>query len=192
MRGQRKGSSYHGKRPRKKTVVEDCKSLDANRWMREGILKAGVWHSGGWAWFRDKEHTEQSSSIGYEVNTRDDPSWLRLYYTFTQNQQALDYRIRLETTRPRFGGLRWWFICPLVINGASCGRRVGKLYLPTGSRYFGCRHCHELTYRSAQEHDKRVDVLRRNPQALLHLGEEPGTLSISQLNLALKAIRRMK
>ena len=61
----------------------------------------------------------------------------------------MDYRVRLVTTTPTYGGLRWWFICPLVINGVECNRRVRKLYLY--GRYFGCRHCHNLTYRSSQE-----------------------------------------
>jgi hypothetical protein len=30
----------------KKTSVEECRWLDASRWMREGSLKAGVRHSG--------------------------------------------------------------------------------------------------------------------------------------------------
>jgi hypothetical protein len=46
---------------------------------------------------------------------------------------------------------------------------VGKLYLPPYSRYFGCRLCHDLTYRSAQEHDKRADFFRKNPAALYTL-----------------------
>ena len=28
---------------------------------------------------------------------------------------------------------------------------MAKLHLPPGGRYFGCRHCHELTYTSSQE-----------------------------------------
>jgi pyruvate-formate lyase-activating enzyme len=40
---------------------------------------------------------------------------------------------------------------------------VAKLYLPPGSRYFGCRHCHNLTYQSCKEHDKRVDALAKLP-----------------------------
>jgi hypothetical protein len=87
--------------------------VDAVRWMREGILKEGVHVRGSWAWFCDAARTEQTSSIGYEVNARDDPPWARLFYTFTERQDAIDYRIRLVTTWPRFGGLRWWFICPL-------------------------------------------------------------------------------
>jgi hypothetical protein len=27
---------------------------------------------------------------------------------------------------------------------------VGKLFSPPGERYFGCRHCHDLTYTTCQ------------------------------------------
>ncbi|WP_020471188.1 hypothetical protein [Zavarzinella formosa] len=57
----------------------------------------------------------------------------------------------LQATATPFGGQRWWFTCPLIIAGIPCGRRVGKLHLPPGERYFGCRHCHLLTYQSSQE-----------------------------------------
>ncbi len=49
--------------------------------------------------------------------------------------------VRWETTAPHFGGLRYWWLCP------SCGRRCADLY---GGRYFLCRKCHDLTYRTAQ------------------------------------------
>jgi hypothetical protein len=39
----------------------------------------------------------------------------------------------------RYGGTRPYFICPGVVNGIACGRRVAKLYGPR--RYFLCRHC---------------------------------------------------
>ena len=48
------------------------------------------------------------------------------------------------------GGVRWWFLCTLTCDGRYCGRRVGKLYLPPGGRYYGCRHCYDLTYKSCQ------------------------------------------
>jgi hypothetical protein len=67
--------------------------------------------------------------------------------------------IPLTTTRPRLGGARFWFVCP-------CGRRVGRLYLPAGQSVFGCRTCYNLTYQSAQTHDKRRDALMRDPVAL--------------------------
>lgn len=143
----------------KKDTVEDCRRIDANRWMREGILAASVHHSGLWCWFRDASRTEQTASMGYEVCTLDlENSWLRLFYTLTQTKEVLDYRVRLTTTRPRFGGLRWWFACPLVRNGAACGRRVAKVYLQ--GRYFGCRHCYQLTYTSCQESHKYDSLFR--------------------------------
>ena len=45
----------------------------------------------------------------------------------------------LTTTTPRFGGLRYWFLCP------RCGRRVGKLY---HLERWACRRCHDLAYPS--------------------------------------------
>jgi hypothetical protein len=81
---------------------------------------------------------------------------VRLSYTVTDAGKSVDYHVRLAVTRPHFGGCRWWFLCPLIVNDRPCGRRVAKLYLR--GKYFGCRHCHDLTYTSCQEHNKRVDT----------------------------------
>ena len=63
---------------------------------------------------------------------------LGLSYT-VKDKQGLEHRVeevlRLQTTRPTFGGVRWWFSCPRMLDGEECGRRVGKLYRPPGSRY---------------------------------------------------------
>ena len=78
----------------------------------------------------------------------------------------MDYIVPLVTTRPHYGGLRWWFRCP----NTKCGRRVGKLYMPPGEPLFLCRHCHDLAYQSSQEHDKGLDAYRRlDYDALLEL-----------------------
>ena len=63
--------------------------------------------------------------------------------------------VELTYTHPNYGGLRWWFKCPLFRKtGGVCGRRVAKLWLPPGQRYFGCSECHGLTYKSSLEcHD---------------------------------------
>ena len=140
----------------KKDTVENCRILDANRWTRSGILQEGIHRSGRWVW-RNARTGGQTASIDYEVDTKDmSRPWIWLHYTFTEVHESVDYRIRLQTTQPRWGGLRWWFTCDLSINGRVCRRRVGKLYLPLGARYFGCRHCYDLTYRSCQTSDKRV------------------------------------
>ena len=78
---------------------------------------------------------------------------LGLSYT-VKDRQGLEHRVeevlRLQTTRPTFGGVRWWFSCPRMLDGEECGRRVGKLYRPPRSRTFACRHCLELSYESCQ------------------------------------------
>jgi hypothetical protein len=191
MGGPGSGNHYHWWRARKKRTVEECEALDANRWMREGILKADVHLRGGWRWVY---HGGRENRIGYEVNTLDQACpFVRLSYTITwagtQEQESFDYPIKLVTTRPRFGGLRWWFICPLMVGNRACNRRGGKLHLPPRARYFGCRYCHELTHRSAQTHDKRVDALRKHPELLAAIVENLQGASSGQLILALKALR---
>jgi hypothetical protein len=103
--------------------------------------------------WRDQDTDEVLSAVGVKVTAHHDGTGLvRLKYTLTQSdgqKETLDYPVRLMSTRPHFGGLRWWFICPLIKNGVSCGRRVAKLY--QRGRYFGCRVCHDLAYRSSQE-----------------------------------------
>ena len=59
--------------------------------------------------------------------------------------------VTLLTTPSAFGGVRQWLQCPLVANGSPCNRRAGRLYLPAGTQLFGCRACHQLSYRSSQE-----------------------------------------
>jgi hypothetical protein len=174
-------------RGNKKRVVEHCRVLDANHWMRDGILKGGVCQTGSCCWYRDAGCKEQFAAVSFEVNTLYlAGAWVRLSYIVNATQ--FDYQVGLTATSPRFGGLRWWFICPLVVNGRPCGRRVGKLYLPPGGRYYGCRHCYNLTYTSCQEHDKRVNFLRKNPEALRRLAEHPEGASLTQLGLVLKAL----
>jgi hypothetical protein len=79
----------------------------------------------------------------------------------------VDDVVALRTTQPYFGGRRWWWECP-------CGRRVADLYLPrrVGVCY-RCRQCHGLTYRSAQQHDKRLDFYRRNPRQAWEMLNDP-------------------
>jgi hypothetical protein len=154
-----------------KTQVEDCKSIDIT-WMRkEGFLGGIASRTIRWT----NAAGEDRGSIGITVRMvgwDSSDSTVRLTYTVSSrgsdDSEHLDYEIRLTTTPCNFGGERYWFICPLSIDGTPCGRRVGKLYLPPGGRYFGCRHCYNLTYKCQQEHDKRVDALLKSPGSLLH------------------------
>ena len=103
--------------------------------------------------------------------------------TFTKEATKLDYKAKLINTPCNFGGVRYWFICPLITNGRPCGKKVSKLYLAGGSKYFGCRHCHSLTYISCQEHDKRIDALVKDPEMLL------ANMNSNDLNGSLLALK---
>jgi hypothetical protein len=96
----------------------------------------------------------KQSSIGITVNIEDEP-YVKVNYTitdcYTDEKTDYDYKINLTTTPCHFGGVRYWFICPLSTNGVYCGRRTGTLYLASGGKYFGCRHCYNLSYESRNE-----------------------------------------
>jgi hypothetical protein len=56
-------------------------------------------------------------------------SWVRLKYSttdyWTDEPLEIDDKILLATSRPPFGGLRWWFVCPhLNRRVASCAARA--------------------------------------------------------------------
>lgn len=63
----------------------------------------------------------------------------------------------LVTIPQRFGGVRWWFLCPFT------GRQVHKLYLPRGAREFRSRQAYGLMYASQRESpmEKHVHKARR-------------------------------
>jgi hypothetical protein len=165
------GSGSHESRPPRKAVVEDCRGIDASLWVRKGILKAGVHQMAVCTW---KYRGGAESSIGIDVMTQDmgQPSVV-LFYTHTTGEEPRQeqYKVRLTTTVPRFGGIRWWFLCPMISEEFPCDRRVGKLYLPPGRHYFGCRHCHRLSYTSCQE-SRKYQALYRHIAA--NLGEDMG------------------
>ena len=65
---------------------------------------------------------------------------------------------------------------------------MDQLCLRLVGRYFGCRHCYELTYTKCQEHDPRVSALLRNPEALAAILANVEAASVTELILALKVL----
>ena len=137
----------------KRTTAEECLVVSIAQLFRQRALVPGARTSGSWAWTRTNED-EPFASIGFETDAvAPAHAWIRLRYI--SNGNAVDYRVRLTITRPNFGGVRWWFVCPLVRADGGPPRRVAKLYLPPGQIYFGSRDAHGLTYASCQEsHDR--------------------------------------
>lgn len=90
------------------------------------------------------------SCLDYRMSWNDDSPRLTLEYRW-RGQEEVRIPVNLEWTPTQFGGKRWWFTCPLTKRSLACNRRVSKLYLPPGAKFFGCRKCHDLTYQSSQE-----------------------------------------
>lgn len=140
----------------KRRTVEESLTLDVGELRRRGIVEPGVCRSGRLEWSSGGRVTD---SVGYVIDLRpgsEQGRGLVLQYWAGRGELAksVEYQVRLVTTVPRFGGVRWWFLCPLDVGGRMCGRRVAKIHLPPGAHYFGCRQCHGLTYQSCQESRK--------------------------------------
>jgi len=137
----------------KKDTVEDCRSVSISFLRKHDYLSEDSCRSGGICW--KNCYGEETSSIGIVVSTFEGENYVRFYYTVTNRSSGekteYDYKIQLTTTPCNFGGVRYWFICPLSKNGVYCGRRVAKLYKAPGGNYFGCRHCYDLSYESRNE-----------------------------------------
>jgi len=122
-------------------------------------IKQGQCSNGTWQWSRNGE---VCSWIRYEINTCGDLPWMRVYYTNKGSGKDYDYKIYLTTTHPRYGGVRWWFLCP----AQGCRRRVGVLYL---AHIFACRHCCNFAY-STQNEDRMSRLLSKAQKIHQQLG----------------------
>lgn len=152
-------ASYRSERFNSKALADDALWIDINRLVRDGL--AGRATTGrfnlGWT-FRGQE--AGNIAVAYDV-TNTDAAHLTLIFSVKVRAtgQSHDYRqhVRLSYTRQRLGGIRWWMHCPLT------GRRVGKLYCPSGAHLFASRQYHSLAYASQREadRDKPFERLRR-------------------------------
>ncbi len=157
----------------KKDTVEDGTKLSIAKLKEFGLL--GGCCSSTLIWTRSL--SGHKSSVGIVVDVLGEP-YVKLNYTITARDSGektdYDYKIGLTTTQCYFGGVRYWFICPLSRNGVPCGRRVGTLFLSSGGKYFGCRHCYDLSYESRNKsHDGYLGVLGK----ILDIDKRVGKIS---------------
>ena len=128
-----------------KTLTSDLLTLNIFRMVELGAIQKDIIKHGGWEW---SSNGKKTASISYAVDTINAPFQITLTYTNTNGRTGektdMNYPVKMVTTTPHYGGLRWWFICPA--NG--CENRVAKLY---GGKVFACRKCHELAYPSQNE-----------------------------------------
>jgi hypothetical protein len=146
--------------------VEACRSIDANRLHRQGCLRAGSMASCQWS--RDGDKVTPT-------NMRAEHDRLHLNYRVRiggGEWEDVNETVRIVRVPCRFGGARPYFVCPGVVNGTACSRRVAKLYGP--GRYFLCRHCYRLAYASQSEDPQRRSI-RRATKIKQRLGGNAGT-----------------
>lgn len=146
-----------------KRTVDDRRSLDVRRLVRDGYLKSGMAFT--WQWFR---RGELVSSINLSVQS--DRVWLTYQHQERGGEwQDMHYSVALDRTPCHLGGERVWWRCP----ARNCGRRVAVLY---AGEVFACRHCQKLAYPCQREtYDDRA--ARRAGVVRKRLKWEPGILN---------------
>lgn len=121
-------------------TVEDYLAIDMGM-LRPQRIKPGGYASG--MLYLTINDDQKTDLLQYEIHLRLESPYIRLHCNWIT--EKVDYRIFLTSTRPNYGGFRYWFSCPI------CSKRVWKLYLALGSKYFLCRDCQNLTYTSCRE-----------------------------------------
>ena len=128
----------------KKITTDETYGVDVRRLHRDGLLSSGGSFSSRWS-----RAGRETGSIGGSVEgaQRPERAILRYRHRSGPDGEWQDVRqvVPLAWTACNFGGERPWFQCPR----AGCGRRVAVLYAPR--RYFLCRHCYDLSYKSQRD-----------------------------------------
>lgn len=153
------GSGRCGGRP----TTESCLQFDLAWMLRNEYAKHGSRTTGNLSWSYGDEsvgpisYTARMDTAGEER--------LELSYARGSGRDVESVRqtIRLTFTRPRYGGKRWWMICPYR------GIRVGKLYMPPGGDRFASRQAWRLGYNI-----QRVSHRDRPFEALFRLQRKLG------------------
>jgi hypothetical protein len=145
-------------------TVEECRHLDVDR-IKRFTETPGFRGPVYWGDREDPEATITVKADGErDLGDETRAARLRLIYTITDGRigenDDVEYPVPLEYTACNYGGYRPWFRCRGKIDGQACRRRVRKLYLPLyarGARYFLCRECYDLSYRSSRTSGDEVE-----------------------------------
>lgn len=120
-----------------KAFVEHSSILDI-REFRDTVINRTV--SKGRIIFSHYYTKDYSCDYVLEINAKKG----RLYLcNSTNNKRLLSHEINITSTICNYGGLRYFFICPLCHSNKGM-----KLYKPNGNKYYGCRKCYNLAYYS--------------------------------------------
>jgi hypothetical protein len=151
-------------------LVEDCRALSIATLVRSGFFSPWIDSNG----YRHELSRTLTWTSGFAVCVTypgrcvggdlrpPSPRNEEVKLTYDTTRSKIEESIEIVSTGSpaRHSAKRFYFLCP-GWDDAPCQKRVGKLYLPLGEDFFRCRACHDLTYRSVKEHDKRIDALRQ-------------------------------
>jgi len=153
------GSGRSGGRP----TADASLRIDIAWMLRTGHAKDGCRYAGGLNWTC---RGRPSGSISYSA-IMDEPGAERLELSYTREvggeREHVRQTVRLCYTTPKFGGKRWWMVCPYR------GIRVGKLYKPNGGDRFASRKAWRLGY-----HSQRIAAHDRPSEAMFRLQAKLG------------------
>lgn len=145
------GSSSSGWYRGRRTTVEDGITLSLSALKRLGLLEHGK--SGMVTW---NQAGRTVAMVGVITDLREDSAAVHL---IMKRKDGSDWRqtIRLVSTVPTFGGMKWWLVCPRT------GKRCRVVHWPPGASRFASREAYGLGYRSSQtcsaSHRKRLAML---------------------------------
>lgn len=131
-------------------VVDDGLRLDVHKAVLASKHRHGWFR---WSWSRGDEPV---GWISLAVTLHGDQAGT-LALRYQCNGEPFDQRFRLEAEPCRFGGRRWFAICP------ATGARAGKLYSLGGAGFHARRRYRRVAYRT-QRAPKAIDrvMMRRD------------------------------
>ncbi len=128
---------YNKKRTTKDLLELNISTLKKANFFQKNTIKNGV---SSWTRSYGGGEPKKIGSISILSNFVGENQFIELTYTY-KDSEDLNYKVQIATTSPNYGGERYWFVCP------QCGRVVAFLY---GDKYFLCRHCQNLAYKTQQ------------------------------------------
>ena len=168
---------------RRRPLVEEARCLDLlnSRWKK--ILR--LHQASGTLEWGDPGSVVPKKSVDFHLNPVEPDGTRLLVLDFTRDPAEPKERLILEEVRVGFSQ-RWYARCP-----GGCNRLVRKLYV-IEHRAVACWRCAGLQYRSAQRHDKRVDLCRKNPTQFVRGRSHLSTLRsrMATASILLEAQRR--
>lgn len=154
------GGSASGRyRTRNRGTVDAACRIDLRFLRKQGALREGHTVSGTLHWTR---RGEPSGSMGYTVVM--DAEDRRLVLSYSTNGEARTVTVQLEAVPMRFGGFRYYALCPRTLRRCQI--------LPVVGGVIACRQAHRLTYAS-QSMDRLDRIRERRDRYEKRLHEKP-------------------